>query len=133
MAKYVYPAIFTKENSVFSILFYDLPNCITQGEDLNDALENANDALCLTLYHMEQRGEKIPSATNPMDIKVKENQFVTLINCDTIEYEKFYKNKSIKKTLTIPEWLNDMATKENINFSNVLQNALIEKLGLVNK
>ncbi len=133
MAKYVYPAIFTKEDNMFSIQFYDLPNCITQGEDLADGLENANDALCLTLYHMEQRGEKIPPATNPMDIKTGKNQFVTLINCDTVEYEKFYKNKSVKKTLTIPEWLNDMAIKENINFSNVLQNALIEKLGVIKK
>ena len=130
MAKYIYPAVFEKEDDQYSISFPDLPNCFTQGEDLQDALEMAQDALCLVLYHMEKDGKEIPAATDIKKIEVSDNAFVTLIDCDTFEYEKFYKSKAVKKTLTIPEWLNDMAVKENINFSNVLQNALMEQLNV---
>ena len=128
MAKYIYPAVFEKEGDQYSISFPDLPNCFTQGEDLQDALEMAQDALCLVLYHMEKEGKEFPAATDIKKVEVSDNAFVTLIECDTFEYEKFYKSKAVKKTLTIPEWLNDMAVKENINFSNVLQNALMEQL-----
>lgn len=130
MAKYVYPAIFKKENDVYSITFPDLPDCFTQGDDLQDGLENAQDALCLMLYHKEKDNKTIASATDIKDIKVDKDSFVTLISCDTWEYEKYYKSKSVKKTLTIPEWLNDMAIDENVNFSNVLQNALMEELNI---
>lgn len=130
MAKYIYPAVFEKEDDQYAISFPDLPNCFTQGEDLQDALEMAQDALCLVLYHMEKEGKEIPAATDIKKIEVSDNAFVTLIDCDTFEYEKFYKSKAVKKTLTIPEWLNDMAVKENINFSNVLQNALMEQLNV---
>lgn len=128
MAKYVYPAIFEKEGSLYSITFPDLPNCISSGEGIQSAVENAADALCLILYHMEKKGEAIPKASDPIDIKIPKNSFVSLVNCDTIEYEKFYNNKAVKKTLTIPQWLNEKAMQNNINFSNVLQNALMEQL-----
>ena len=130
MAKYVYPAIFTKEGEQYSVRFPDIPNCMTQGEDIQDAVENAEDALCLVLYHMEQRGESVPAATDPIGLTTSENEFISLVDCDTIEYEKFYKSRSVKKTLTIPEWLNDIAVQENVNFSNVLQNALINMLDI---
>ena len=130
MAKYVYPAIFTKEGEQYSVRFPDIPNCMTQGEDIQDAVENAEDALCLILYHMEQRGESVPVATDLIGLTTSENEFISLVDCDTIEYEKFYKSRSIKKTLTIPEWLNDIAVRENVNFSNVLQNALMERLDI---
>lgn len=131
--KYIYPAIFTKEGEQYTVSFNDIPNCFTQGENLQDAMEMAQDALCLTLYHMEQEGKIIPKATDITSVVAPEKSFVTLVCCDTIEYEKFYKSRAIKKTLTIPEWLNDMALNENINFSNVLQNALMEQLNIANK
>ncbi len=128
MAKYIFPAIFTKDEEWYSIGFPDVPNCFTQGENLQDGLEMAEDALCLTLYHMEQDGKQIPEPTNIKLIDVPADAFVTLISCDTYDYAKFYKNKTVKKTLTIPEWLNEIAVKENVNFSNTLQNALMEQL-----
>lgn len=130
MSKYVYPAIFTKEGEQYSITFPDIENCFTQGEDLQDGIDNAQDALCLMLYHMERDNKTIPPATEIKEITTDKNSFATLVSCDTFEYEKFYKNKAIKKTLTIPEWLNDMAVRENVNFSNVLQNALMEQLNV---
>ena len=91
----------------------------------------ANDVLCLTLYHMEKEGKTIPLPSDIHDIKINENNsFVSLVGCDTFEYQKFYEKKSIKKTLTIPQWLNTAAEQNHINFSAVLQTALMEKLGL---
>ena len=131
MSKYVFPAVFTPEGKLYAVDFPDIPNCYTQGEGLNDALEMANDVLCLTFYHMEKEGKTIPSPSDIHDLKINDpHSFVSLIGCDTFEYQKFYEKKSIKKTLTIPQWLNTAAEQNHINFSAVLQAALIEKLGL---
>lgn len=130
MAKYIYPAVFQKEGDLYSITFPDLPSCISSGKGMQEAVENAEDALCLVLYHMEKESKTIPTATDPFDIEVPPNAFVSLINCDTIEYEKFYNNKAVKKTLTIPQWLNERAIQNNVNFSQILQNALMEQLNI---
>lgn len=129
MAKYVYPAVFTEEeDGGYSISFPDIPSCYTQGEDMIDGMDAANDVLCLRLYDMEKNGEDIPKASDARSIAIGDNQFVTLISCDTIEYRKFYEKKAVKKTLTIPSWLNEMAESQHINFSAVLQEALKERL-----
>jgi predicted RNase H-like HicB family nuclease len=129
MAKYVYPAIFTKEDEGgYSIHFPDIDGCFTQGEDMEDGLDMANDALCLMLYHMEEKNKAIPLPSDPLNIEVGENAFISLVTCDTMDYRRFYDNKAVKKTLTIPAWLNAMAIQREINFSQVLQNALKEQL-----
>jgi antitoxin HicB len=131
MAKYVYPAIFSKEeNGLYSIVFPDFEACFTQGDDIQDGLFMANDVLCLTLYDMEENKKEIPTPSDPLKIKVENNEFVTLVSCDTLEYRKFYDNKAVKKTLTIPSWLNTMAEREGINFSQLLQESLKDRLQL---
>lgn len=90
----------------------------------------AEDVLCLILYKMEENNEDIPTPSNPKDIQVNDNSFVAIIRADTLEYRMFYDNKAVKKTLTIPQWLNTMAERKGVNFSNVLQTALKEKLGI---
>ncbi|NLW06693.1 MAG: type II toxin-antitoxin system HicB family antitoxin [Clostridia bacterium] len=130
MAKYVFPAIFTKEDDgQYYIEFPDLKNCYTQGDNLQDAYDMASDVLCLCLYQMEENGEPIPAPSDPENIKVN-NGFVSLVGADTLEYRKFYNNKAVKKTLSIPEWLNALAEREGVNFSQILQEALKEKLGI---
>lgn len=130
MAKYVYPAIFSKEDCGYSVRFPDVSGCYAQGDTLADALDQAKDALCLMLYDAEEHQEDItlPSALN--DINTENGEFVSLVSCDTLEYRKFFDKKAVKKTLTIPNWLNIMAERSDINFSAVLQEALIEKLHL---
>lgn len=129
MSKYVYPAIFTPEdNGMYSVVFPGLESCYTQGENLTDAYEMAEDVLCLCLYNLEQANKEIPVQLDVKDIQHDVNSFVSLVSADTIEYRRFYDNKAVKKTLTIPSWLNDMAEKQDINFSYVLQTALKEKL-----
>lgn len=129
MAKYVYPAIFKKEkNGQYSIHFPDLDNCYTCGDDLEDGLEMSEDVLALTLYGYETSGKNIPAASRSSELKIDDSEFINFIRCDTTEYRKMYNNKAVKKTLTIPEWLNKEATAMKINFSQVLQEALIQKL-----
>lgn len=126
--KYVYPAIFTQEEEGISVHFPSFESCYTSGETVLEAIEMAKDVLCLTLYDMEENQKAAPQ---PMSIKAlvaAENEFVSYIECDTLEYRKFYESKAVKKTLTIPSWLNAMAEREGVNFSSVLQNALKEQL-----
>lgn len=127
--RYSYPAVFTKEEKGYSVIFPDLEGCYTCGDDMNDALYMASDVLAFTLFDYEKSGKAIPSPSAYSDIKVSENEFVNYIACDTIEYQRRNNNKAVKKTLSIPEWLNVAAQANDINFSQVLQDALKEKLG----
>lgn len=130
MPKYVFPAIFTGEKEGYSIRFPDLESCNSSGTSLEEALEMAKDALCLTLYDMEEEGETIPEATAIREVEVGPNEFVTLISCDTLEYRKLFDGKAVKKTLTVPAWLNTMAERAGINFSTTLQAALKQELNV---
>ena len=130
MAKYVYPAVITpEENGQFSVDFPDLESCYTCGDDMKDALIMAEDALAFTLYTYEKEDREIPEPSAPEKMELEKNEFVNYVVCDTLEYRKMHNNKAIKKTLTIPEWLNESATAMGLNFSQVLQDALMDKVG----
>lgn len=131
MAKYSYPAIFTPEESAYSVRFPDLEGCYTCGDNLTDALYMAEDVLAFTLYDYEKENVAAPAPSDPKDIRLRRGEFVNLIPCDTLEYHKMNNTRAIKKTLSIPEWLNERALEANINFSQVLQEALKAKLGLL--
>ncbi|MCL2356666.1 MAG: type II toxin-antitoxin system HicB family antitoxin [Defluviitaleaceae bacterium] len=127
--KYTYTAIFTpEETGMYSVCFPDLQGCCTSGDDLSDAVEMAQDVLCLTLYDLEQDNKPIPQASKPKDIQISGEQFTGVVAVDTETYRRFYENKSVKKTLTIPMWLNERAERANINFSGILQEALKSRL-----
>jgi predicted RNase H-like HicB family nuclease len=123
--KYTYTAIFTPEkNGLYSVSFPDLQGCCTSGDDMADAVYMAQDVLCLTLYDLEQDKKNIPAPSKPQDIILTGEQFMSVVAVDTETYRRYYENKSIKKTLTIPMWLNERAERANVNFSGVLQDAL---------
>lgn len=125
MAKYVYPAVFEpNELGGYCVNFPDVQGGYTDGEDLADAMEMARDVLCLTLYNHEINGNEILPPTSMRDIKTSENGFVTLIECDTNYYKRYFANKSIKKTVTIPARLNFEAEQAGLNFSQVLKTGL---------
>ena len=131
MPKYVYPAIFEKEpEGGYSVYFPDIGGCYTQGEDLAEAVENAEDALCLALYDLEEKSAAIKEPSDISALTVKDGDFTSLVSCDTIEYRRYFDNKAVKKTLTIPNWLNVMSERANINFSAVLQKALMQELNI---
>ena len=133
MSKYLYPALFEKEDCGYSVSFPDLEGCVTSGETLEEALEMAQDALCLMLYDMEESGQPAPKSSPVKSISAEGENFVSLVACDTIEYRKFYDNKAVKKTLSIPSWLNTMAERDGVNFSAVLQEGLKERLHIVDR
>ena len=128
MAKYAYPAIFTPEENGYSIVFPDLEGCYTCGDNLEDGLEMARDALALVLYGYEKDGRDIPKPSKINSISVEQNEFVSYVACDTMMYRKMYNNKAVKKTLTLLEWMNEEAMAIGINFSQVLQEAIMQKL-----
>ena len=125
--KYIYPAVFSEENGKYYVSVPALSGCNTVGDDLQDAVEMARDAIEMWLCIAEDRNENIPSPT--FDIK-PEKGFVSLIDADTTLYRKMTSSKAVKKTLSIPSWLNQQAELAGINFSQVLQEALTQKLGI---
>lgn len=129
MAKYAYPAIFTPEESGgYSIIFPDIDGCYTCGDSLEDGIEMAEDALALVLYGYEKDKRTIPSPSDRTTISLDDGDFINYIACDTMAYRKMYNSQAVKKTLTIPEWLNEAASEAGVNFSQVLQEALMRKL-----
>ena len=131
MAKYIYPAIFEKEQEGgYSIYFPDIEGCYTQAEDLTEGIENAGDALCFMLYELERQGKPIPKFSNIKDVEVSEDDIVTLIACDTQFYKNYYEGKSVKINATIPLWLKEAGEKHHVNFSQILQNGVKEYLQL---
>lgn len=129
MAKYAYPAVFTpEEDGGFSINFPDLKGCYTCGDNMVDGLAMAEDVLALVLYGYEKEGQEIPAPSKEHSIPLSEGEFINFVACDTMEYRKMYNSKAVKKTLTIPEWLNEAAMAMDLNFSQVLQEALLAKI-----
>ena len=128
MAKYAYPAIFTRENEGYSVRFPDIEGCFTCGATLPEAIEMAEDALSLMLYDHEEDGCPIPAPSDWKAVQGTTEELVSLVRCDTTEYRKLFDDRAVKKTLTIPNWLNTLAERSGINFSAVLQDALKARL-----
>jgi len=126
---YVYPALFTYDKDGISVEFPDLPGCYTCGANDEEAFRMASEALELHLFGMERDGDAIPEPTPVKQIPVGANQVVVLIKANMRLTRLEISHKAVKKTLTIPFWLNEVAEAHNINFSQVLQEALKETLG----
>lgn len=127
MNKLFYPALFHKaEEGGFWVTFPDLPECMTQGDDMEEAYSMAVDALGLCLADMEKSHTPFPAATSADLIAAEPNSFLVVIEFDLLAYKKRTNSTAVKKTLSIPEWLNEEALSLNVNFSQVLQDALIE-------
>lgn len=122
--QFIYPAIIYQENDGFWAEFPDLEGTFTQGDSLNEIMTNATEAMELTVLELLENSKSLPKATEVNSVRHDKQSFVTLIQSD-IDLAK--NSKSIKKTLTIPAWLNDKALAKGINFSKVLQEALIAK------
>ena len=125
--KYVYPAIFTPlDNGQYDVYVPDLPFCRTFGCDLVNAIEMAEDAVSMWLWDAENKKEEIPKPSKTL--AYDSPQFVNLVKGDTDKFRRIMDNKAVKKTLTIPAWLNDAAEQKHVNFSKILQSALKEHL-----
>lgn len=134
MDKYLYFATFTScEEGGYTITFSDFKGCITECDDIKEGIKNAKEVLGLHLFGMEEDKENILKSTNPENIKLNKGEFLVPIEIYMNLTREEMNNKAVKKTLTIPYWLNKVAEEEKINFSATLQQALKEKLGIVIK
>ena len=127
---YIYPSIFYFDNDGISVEFPDLEGCFTCGDTTQEAMAMAKEAMGLHLFGMEEDNETIPEPTDIRDIKLKDNQSIVLIEVYMPIIREAINNQSVKKTLTIPRWLNNLAEKNNINFSQLLQSALKDILNV---
>lgn len=128
--RYVFPALFEPgDNSGYYVVtFPDLPGCVTEGGTIEEALAMARDALELHLYGMEQDAEPIPKPSMPDKVAATTPAFVTLVDVWMPPVRDEMANKAVKKTLTIPKWLDDLADEHEVNYSRVLQEALKDYL-----
>lgn len=130
--KLIYPACFYPSEDGYTVVFPDLPGCVTEGDTLSEAMEMAIDAASGWLLDEVEENKQLPKATDIKKVipNEYENGFVSLIGVDLDEYSLKHGNRAVKKTLTIPAWLNTIAEENNVNFSQVLQGALKDQLGI---
>lgn len=128
---YIYPAILTqyKDNNI-GITFPDLPGCVSDADAMEEAVKNAKEVLALHLFGMEEDNIEIPEPSPIDKLKLDKNDIPLLVNVYMPLYREAIQNTSVKTTVTMPQWLKTMAEKNNINFSQVIQVALKQKLNI---
>ena len=126
--KLIYPAIFTPciEKEGYTVVVPDLPGCVTEGDSLINAIEMGTDAASGWILGELEDGNNFPKPTSHDEIIVEDGSFVNLLVLDIDAYAEKYGNKAIRKNITVPAWLNTFGEKNNLNFSRVLQDALLE-------
>lgn len=122
---FVYPAVFHKEENAYWVEFPDLEGCQTYGGTLNETMAFAQEALAGYLLALLEESRELVPPSDLSSVSHDGDSFVTLVTCDVNQYRD---TRAIKKTLTIPAWLNERAVSMGINFSQVLQEALMTKI-----
>ncbi|MGN0331724.1 MAG: type II toxin-antitoxin system HicB family antitoxin [Lachnospiraceae bacterium] len=128
--KLIYPAVFypfSDGSGGYLVEFPDLPGCVTEGKNLEQAFEMATDAASGWVLDELEEGNPVPEASKYEDVMPRENGQVNTILLDMDAYAEKYGEKAVRKNVTIPAWLNTFAEKQKINFSQVLQEALLSK------
>lgn len=128
--RYDFIALFRYEEKGVSVEFPDLPGCLPCGETTEEAIDNAREALGLHLWGMEQDGEPIPEPTPVEKMKMEEGQVAVLIDVFMPPIRERISSRFVKKTLSLPAWLANMADKDGVNCSKLFQSALMEYLGV---
>ena len=122
--RYFYPAVFTYEpGQEIAVTFPDL-DVATSGENEDDALISARELLGITLYGLEEDGEEIPAPTPLPNVSAEQNERVVLVDVYMPSIRMAQVNRSVNRTVTLPAWLNAAALEKNVNFSQILQDAL---------
>ncbi|MCL6592877.1 MAG: type II toxin-antitoxin system HicB family antitoxin [Alicyclobacillus sp.] len=127
---YTFPAIFTFDEDGVSVEFPDLDGCFTGGADLEEAYRLAEDVLAGYLSILEEEGRDIPVPSVGKQFSLESNQQIMLVRAWMPPYRENIRNRSVNKTVTIPSWLNELAEHRRINFSRVLQEGIMERLGI---
>ena len=134
--KKVYPVIFTQTKTAVLVEIPDM-EILTEGADLENAIEMARDAIGLKGITIQDEGIELPSASRLEDIDIRKGTFaeegkgiVSLVDIDFNVYRRKMDNKTVRRNVTLPNWLNQEAEAANINVSKVLQDALMQKLNV---
>ena len=128
--RYTFPAILSYSDDGISIEFPDLPGCLPCAESTEEAVENARDAMGLHLWGMEMDNEPIPSPTPVTELKIGPNEIPLMVEAFMPPIREKQSNRYVKKTLSIPAWLNAEAERLGVNFSQLLQASLKEHIGV---
>lgn len=128
MAKYLYPALFKKEGTRYFVSFPDFNSCFSDGDSLQEAYDMAGDILAAVLCFLEDEQYEIPRASELPSIKPGENEFTSLIGCDTTSYRMEYDDKPVKRTVTLPAHLCWKAERANLDLSVLLLSAIKRRL-----
>ena len=127
---YMYPAIISLDVDGISIEFPDLPGCFSCAETMEEAAKNANEAMRLHLWGLEKDSDPIPTPTDFRDLVLESSQIPFLVEVFMPPVRERLNNRFIKKTLSLPAWLNAEAEAKGVNLSHILQKSLKEHLGL---
>lgn len=122
---YAYPAIITKDEENFKIELIDFDNCYAYGNSESEAIRKASDVLGERLYHLELENKQMPSPTRYEEIKFYNKTYIAV---DLSAYKRKVMGSSVRKSVTIPSWLNEMAISRGLNFSHILQEGIKQKL-----
>ena len=131
--RYSFIAVVYTDDDGVSVEFPDLPGCLPCAESIDEAVENAREALGLHLWGMEQDGETIPEPSAIKEIKVEDGGVPMLVDVFMPPFRDKLQNRFVNKTLSLPAWLADLADKDGVNCSKVFQSALIDYLGVNQK
>lgn len=127
--KQAYPIILTPDEGFIVVYVPDM-DLNTQGETLPEAMEMARDAIGMCGCYLQDQKRPIPTPRNLQSVEASEGDTVTLVDVDFDEYRRKHENRTVRKNVTIPSWLNEQAEQAGVNFSSVLQNALKQELHL---
>ncbi len=130
---YVYPAVFDYADDGITIDFPDLPGCMPCAFSTEEAMKNAREAMGLHLYNMEDDGDEIPEPSNILSIPHDANQAVVLVDVSMPSFRERMRNKNINKMCTVPAWLVKEAETQHFSFSQILQEGLMERLGITTR
>ena len=127
---YVYPAIFFYDDEGIAIEFPDFPGALSCAETTDEAVKNAQECLALHLYGMEQDGDEIPKSTDISKIKLEQGSVLVLVEAFMPSIRDREKKRYVKKTVSIPQWIDAEGQRAHVNFSQILQQGIIDKLDL---
>jgi predicted RNase H-like HicB family nuclease len=127
--KTAYPIVLTPAGEMYAVTIPDL-DISTQGIDVAEAMYMARDAIGIWICYEQDEGRPIPAPSELEDIETKSGEIKTLVDIDIEEYRKAHDNRTVRKNLTLPSWLNERAENAGINFSQTLQKALKQELEL---
>ena len=132
--KYIYTAVFTpnEDGTKIHARIPDLPGCVTTGHDLQDAIDQITDAASGWLVVAEDEGLPIPAATAQADIARDAGAELSMIRVDTIAYRAMTDTRSVRKNVSLPAWMANLADRQGVNCSQLLQDALRKQFGVAN-